>query len=30
MPEFIDVVLESELVLILNNLFLIDCALNNS
>ena len=30
MPEFIDVVLESELVLILNNLLLIDCALNNS
>ena len=29
MPEFTDVVLEPELILILNNLLLIDCVLNN-
>ena len=30
MPEFIDAVLESELVLVLNNLLFVDCVLNNA
>ena len=29
MPKFIDTVLESELVLVLNNLLFVDCVLNN-